>query len=82
MWRRIGVVRADVSEEHVASIFNGINNVLSLLFSSALNMEGACSYETSVLTRPTRRHIPEEGILHNHRRENLKSYNALTGWAL
>jgi hypothetical protein len=23
----------------------------------------------------TRRHIPEDGILHRHRRENLKSYN-------
>jgi hypothetical protein len=26
--------------------------------------------------------IPEDGILHSHRRENLKSYIALTGWAL
>jgi hypothetical protein len=29
--------------------------------------------ETSVLTRATRRNIPEHGILHGHRRENLKS---------
>jgi hypothetical protein len=34
------------------------------------------SSETSVLTRATRRHISEEGILHSHRRENLKSYSA------
>jgi hypothetical protein len=27
-----------------------------------------------VLTISTRRHIPEDGILHSHRRENLKSY--------
>jgi hypothetical protein len=27
-----------------------------------------------VLTRATRRNIPEDTILHNHRRENLKSY--------
>jgi hypothetical protein len=27
-------------------------------------------------------YIPEEGILHSHRRENLKSYIALTGLAL
>jgi hypothetical protein len=40
------------------------------------------SVETSVLTRTTRRNIPEEGILHSHRRENLKSYIALTGWAV
>jgi hypothetical protein len=38
--------------------------------------------ETSVLTRATRRNIPEDGILHSHRREKLKSYIALTGWAL
>jgi hypothetical protein len=38
--------------------------------------------ETSVLTRATQRYIPEDGILHSHRRESLKSYTALTGWAL
>jgi hypothetical protein len=32
------------------------------------------SSETSVLTRATRRNIPEVTILHSHRRENLKSY--------
>jgi hypothetical protein len=32
------------------------------------------SSETSVLTRPTPRHIPEDCILHSHRCENLKSY--------
>jgi hypothetical protein len=26
--------------------------------------------------------IPEDNILHSHRRENLKSYIALTGWIL
>jgi hypothetical protein len=40
------------------------------------------SSETSVLTSVTRRHIPGSGILHSHRRENLKSYIALAGWAL
>jgi hypothetical protein len=25
---------------------------------------------------------PEDGILHSHRRENIKSYIALTGWTL
>jgi hypothetical protein len=32
------------------------------------------SRETSVLTRSTRRHIAEDGILHSHRRDNLKRY--------
>jgi hypothetical protein len=37
-------------------------------------MEGPSSTETSVLTRATRRNITKDAILHNHRRENLKSY--------
>jgi hypothetical protein len=47
-----------------------------------LMMEAIFSSETSVLTRATQRNIPEDDILHSHRRENLKSYIALTGWTL
>jgi hypothetical protein len=41
---------------------------------SSLKMEAISSCETSVHTRSTRRHNPEDGILHSHRRENLKSF--------
>jgi hypothetical protein len=46
----------------------------SLADFSTLKMEAIRSSETSVDTRSTRRHIPEDGILHSDRRENLKFY--------
>jgi hypothetical protein len=45
-------------------------------------MEALGSSETSVLTRATRRNIPEDDSPHSPQRENLKSYIALTDWAL
>jgi hypothetical protein len=47
-------------------------------YSSILNMEAICSSETSVdFQWTTRRYIPEDRTLHNHRFENLKLYKIL-----
>jgi hypothetical protein len=46
-----------------------------------LMIEALRPYGKSVLIR-TRRNIPEGGIHQSHRRENLKSYIAITGWVL
>jgi hypothetical protein len=46
-----------------------------------LMMEAIRSSGTSVLIRATRRNIPEGGILHSHRWENLKSYTYGPPWS-
>jgi hypothetical protein len=86
MLRRIALERTDVSEECSASMIRltrigGLGTTLAVTSNQStlrrniviLMMEVLRSSETTVLTRASQRHIPGNGILHSHRRENLKS---------
>jgi hypothetical protein len=89
MLRRVALVGTDISEEcsfiflrRVHRSLVAANVVPSSPILVTLMMEGIHFSETSVLTIATRRNISEDGILHSHRHESLKSYIALTGWTL
>jgi hypothetical protein len=75
---RGALVRADVSVELIVVIIR-VEKIREL---GTLAVATAVHREESILPKHTRRNIPENGILHSHRRENPKSYRALTGWAL
>jgi hypothetical protein len=62
MWRRVGLVLTNVSEERSAYVFK---------------VDVTRSSETSFLTRRSRRSIAEDGILYSQRRESPKSYKKI-----
>jgi hypothetical protein len=92
MLRHVTLVRTDVSEERSASIIRvtrigelgmlAVTTNLGMLLANCHPDDGDTSSETSVFTKATRHNISEDGILHCHDSESLKSYAALTGWAL
>jgi hypothetical protein len=76
---KLGTLAVTSKRSTLLVIANVVSNLAILV---NLMMEAIRSSETSVLTRVTRRNIPEDDILHNHRRENFKSHIAIIGWAL
>jgi hypothetical protein len=67
MSRRVAPVRTDVSEE-LSAFFIRVTRI------GDLGTTPAEIIHRRTLRRNTRRNIPEDAILHNHRHENLKFY--------
>jgi hypothetical protein len=59
-----------------------VNVVPSLLIFVTLKIDVIRSFEASVVITATQTRVIVDNIRHSQRRENIKSYIALTGWGL
>jgi hypothetical protein len=73
----LGTLAVTSNRRSLRRLLATANVVPSLPILVTLMMGALRSSETFVLTRATRRNIPEGTILHSHRRQNLKSYTTL-----
>jgi hypothetical protein len=85
MLYHLALVRSDISEECITYIIRvtgiaelgtmlAVTSSQSMLQSNTLMLEAIRVSEMSVLIRATRCNVPDDGILHSHRRGNLRSY--------
>jgi hypothetical protein len=90
MLRRAVPVRTDFSEECSAFIIRvtrtgelrnlPVTSMLHLLVTANHPDDRGAVFPRNIGSYKS--HIPEDGVLHSHSRQNQKSYIALTGWSL
>jgi hypothetical protein len=87
MFGRVVFLGTDVSEDEIAFIISVTRiSVLRMLVTAIVvpNSPHAGGHDPVryQFYKSTRRHMPEDTILHSHRRDILKSYITLNGWTV